>query len=150
MTINYIEKGSAMHQAIDAAGHWVRQVNQVWQSSDDAVVQAIIDAFSGADAVVPVVAAIKAKAREVIVARYPDWKQANMTARAVELTRIMAGGVALSPAESAELAALETAWAWIKSVRAASDAHEAALMVLAEADDFDSIVGYDIGAGWPA
>lgn len=140
----------ALAEAISAAGHALRLHNNAPLADDEAAVQAIIDAFSGTDAVVPVVAAVKAKARDVIVARYPDWKQANMTARAVELTRIMAGGGALSPTESAELAALETAWAWIKSVRAASDAHEVALMELAQADDFAGIVGYDIAAGWPA
>lgn len=152
MTIDL--KGKAVSPAladmIAAAGHSLRLHDNVPVADDEAAVQAIIDGFSGADAAVPVLALIKTRAREVIVARYPDWKQANMTARAVELTRVMAGGRELSPSESAELAALETAWAWIKSVRTASDTHEAALMALAAEDDFAGVVGYDSGAGWPA
>jgi hypothetical protein len=45
MTINYIEKGVGLHAAVRAAGHWLRDENGVWTSSDDAVVQAIIDAY---------------------------------------------------------------------------------------------------------
>ena len=43
--INYIEKGIWMHKAIGNAGHWLRQVNNVWESDDDPVVQVIIDDF---------------------------------------------------------------------------------------------------------
>lgn len=68
--------------------------------------------------------AIKTEARARILARYPDWKQTNMTARGVELVRIKAEGGTWSAGEATEAAALDTAWAWIKSVRAASDALE--------------------------
>lgn len=67
---------------------------------------------------------IKAAARAVILARYPAWKQANMTARAVELVEI--GPLNRSPSQDAELESLRAAWAWVKSVRAKSDAAEAA------------------------
>lgn len=43
--INYTEKGMGLHDAIRAAGHWLREENGVWVSSDDAIVQAIIDSF---------------------------------------------------------------------------------------------------------
>lgn len=45
MTINYTEKGFGLHQAIEAAGHWLREENGVWISDDDKVVQAIIDGY---------------------------------------------------------------------------------------------------------
>ncbi len=45
MTISYTEKGAALHEAIRAAGHYLRQENGVWISSNDAAVQAIIDNF---------------------------------------------------------------------------------------------------------
>lgn len=45
MAINYIEKGSALHAAIGAAGHRLWQENGVWKSTNDTAVQAIIDAF---------------------------------------------------------------------------------------------------------
>ncbi len=47
MAINYTEKGSGLHIAITAAGHWLRQVDDgVWISSNDVAVQAIIDAYN--------------------------------------------------------------------------------------------------------
>lgn len=45
MSINYIEKGSGLHAAISAAGHRLVQADGEWVSSDDAAVQAIIDAY---------------------------------------------------------------------------------------------------------
>ncbi len=48
--ITYTEKGIGLHEAIRAAGHWLRQENQVWVSSNDTAVQAIIDAYALADA----------------------------------------------------------------------------------------------------
>jgi hypothetical protein len=46
MTISYIEKGTGLHAAISAAGHWLEQRDGVWISSNDAAVQAIIDVYN--------------------------------------------------------------------------------------------------------
>lgn len=70
---------------------------------------------------------IKTDAGAKITKAYPMWKQANMTARGVELTRVKAEGVAWSTAEQAEADALDAAWSWVKSIRAASDTAEAAV-----------------------
>jgi hypothetical protein len=43
--INYVEKGNGLHIAIGEAGYNLRDVNGVWQSSDDVAVQAIIDGY---------------------------------------------------------------------------------------------------------
>lgn len=43
--IQYTEKGYGLHAAIRAAGHWLREENAAWVSSDDEAVQAIIDSF---------------------------------------------------------------------------------------------------------
>lgn len=43
--ITYIEKGHGLHAAITSAGHWLVQVDGVWQSSDDIAVQQIIDTY---------------------------------------------------------------------------------------------------------
>jgi hypothetical protein len=43
--ITYTEKGSGLHDAIRKAGHWLREENGVWLSSNDADVQAIIDGY---------------------------------------------------------------------------------------------------------
>ncbi len=43
--IVYTEKGFGLHEAITAAGHYLQQTDDGWISSDDVVVQAIIDAY---------------------------------------------------------------------------------------------------------
>jgi Concanavalin A-like lectin/glucanases superfamily/Pectinesterase len=43
--INYTEKGYGMHQAVEAAGYILYQLDGVWYSDDDVAVQAIIDAY---------------------------------------------------------------------------------------------------------
>lgn len=45
MAIQYIEKGIGLHDAINAAGFSLWEENGQWLSSDDAAVQAIIDAY---------------------------------------------------------------------------------------------------------
>lgn len=67
-------------------------------------------------------AMIKFEAGRRILERYPQWRQTNMLARSIELTR---KAQTLTPEEQAEAVSLESSWAWIKSVRQASDAIEA-------------------------
>lgn len=88
---------------------------------------------------------IKIAARALILARYPDWKQANMTARAVELTLKRAGGEQWSDAEATEAAGLQAAWDWIKAVRAHSDVLEQAVAALR---DNEAVLAFE-PAGWP-
>jgi|GEM_PF-3782190 len=90
---------------------------------------------------------IKIRAREIILDRFPDWKQANMTARAVELVDKKHTNALLSAEEEAEEAELYGAWGWIKAVRARSDDLEAAYAA-------DKDVNLEAGAidgagGWP-
>jgi hypothetical protein len=68
--------------------------------------------------------AVKDEARRRILARYPDWRQANMTARGVELVHAKTRKE-WTPEEQAEADALQAAWDWVKAVRAASDVIEA-------------------------
>lgn len=84
---------------------------------------------------------VKAEARRRILARFPEWKQANMTARGVELTLVLASGGQWSQQEQAEAAALQEACDWIKQVRAASDVLEAMSPIPAD---------YATDARWPA
>lgn len=67
-------------------------------------------------------AAVKKAARNRILSRYPEWRQANMTARGVELLHL--GEANWTAAEKQEGDALRAAWSWIKAVRMASDALE--------------------------
>jgi hypothetical protein len=85
---------------------------------------------------------IKLIARSTIMRLFPDWKQVNMTARSVELTRAGIAGN-LTAGEQAEEAAIQAAWNWVKSVRAHSGTMEAAYEA---AEDKQ---GFDYMAGWP-
>ena len=67
---------------------------------------------------------VRAEAGRRILSRFAGWQQRNMTARGVEL--LLIGPANWGTAEQQEAAALQAAWDWIKSVRAASDAMEAA------------------------
>lgn len=147
--INYLEKGHGLHEAIAAAGHRLVQRDGVWIADDEAAVQAIIDAYPASSTAAPVIVEIKTRAREIILGLYPDWKQANMTARSVELTEKLASGVALTAGEQVELDAMKGVWAWIKTIRQASDEREAAINALVAASDFAGILAYDWRTGWP-
>ena len=67
-----------------------------------------------------IIAQIKQATREHILMPLPEWRQANATARALQITRIESARSLTEP-EQAELAALEAAWAWVVAVRLASD-----------------------------
>ena len=67
---------------------------------------------------------VRAEARRRILAAFPEWKQANMTARATELVSIELREGSLTAGQEAERDAIETAWTWIKSVREASNVLE--------------------------
>lgn len=92
------------------------------------------------------VAKIKLRARFHILARFPEWKQANMTARGVELINLRALNGAWTAEEAAEAVALQADWDWIKAVRAYSDALEAQVP---PADDPEALAAFDVSAGWP-
>ena len=69
------------------------------------------------------VARVKAEAGRRILAMCPQWKQANLTARMVEL---MPGRIAgtLTQGEQSEIAGAEAIWAHIKAIRAHSNTLE--------------------------
>lgn len=72
------------------------------------------------------VAAIKAKAREIILARLPEHKQRNYLVRKAELQDILISSGKLSESEQAEWDFFTAEWAWVKAVRATSNAAELA------------------------
>ena len=69
---------------------------------------------------------VKHEARRRILALCPEWKQANLTARAAELA--IKGPGNWTEAETAEHAAGQAIWDQIKALRAASNAAEAAIL----------------------
>lgn len=84
--------------------------------------------------------AIKDEARRRILARFPEWKQQNMTARGVELQEQWRTNGAWTAQELADSEALKAAWAWIGAVRARSG----------EIEVMDPIpVDFDSDARWP-
>lgn len=80
---------------------------------------------------------VRAEAGRRITARYPQWKQANMTAAAV-------AALAAGHPIPADIAA---AWSWIQAVREESNRLENAI---AESNDPASITAMIAGAQWPA
>ena len=70
------------------------------------------------------VAAVRNESGRRIYTPFPQWRQANYTARAVELVKTQVMGGLLTEQETAELAQLQAAWDWIKAVREASNALE--------------------------
>lgn len=82
--------------------------------------------------------AIKTAARQIILSRYPEWRQANLTARAVEL-------VSLNETSGPEWQQMQAIWGWIKAVRARSDLLEADVAACTTVEAVEGIV---IG-GWP-
>lgn len=85
---------------------------------------------------------VKNYAGELILARYPDWKQRNMTMRVLTLQNTSP----LTDDEQAELASISVAWDWIEAVRAESDALEQQLHDMGVA----AALAYDIRShAWP-
>ncbi|MFD3263324.1 hypothetical protein [Phenylobacterium ferrooxidans] len=88
------------------------------------------------------VAQVKAQAAGRILALYPEWKQRNLTARAVVLLRI-AQDRAWTPQEAQESADLEAAWAAVDAIRTRSNEIEAQIPAGAAA-----IAAFDVLQGW--
>jgi nitrous oxide reductase accessory protein NosL len=65
------------------------------------------------------IARINRRAGEIITTQLPQWKQANLTARAIELQSI--GAANWSVPEAQEWQDTTTIWDWIKSIRAQSN-----------------------------
>jgi hypothetical protein len=92
------------------------------------------------------VSEIKDAASNIILERFPSYKQANMTARSVELQDIWRLSGVWTAEEQVEADAIKAAWAWVKAVRAHSNALEAEVMALSTAD---AVANWPM-SGWPA
>lgn len=71
-------------------------------------------------------AEVKARAHADIIGRYPDWKQRNMLAVAIEELVLQLQGEGLT-IDVTKVQPVVDAWQWIQARRAQSDAEEAAL-----------------------
>ena len=109
--------------------------------------QAEIDALPAPPipTVTEIIIKTKAEAQRRILAVIPQWKQANLTARGVELnTKVISGGV-LTTAEQAELTAGFALWSKAKAIRTASDLIEQDIAASINLATFDVVNS----ARWP-
>lgn len=82
---------------------------------------------------------VKMKARLVILSVFPEWKQTNMTARAIEL-------LSNGDLEGPEWGHFRVIWDWIKSVRSYSDSIEQSIMNCTTEEQVKAI---EFDTGWP-
>lgn len=92
MAIRYTEKGLGMWKQIEAAGHWLRQNNRVWEVSDEAAVQAIIDAYPLSETIAEKQLEIEQFANQVRVRKLgePSPEQAMWAIKADQAERFLA------------------------------------------------------------
>lgn len=163
--IAYIEKGQGLHKAIAQAGHWLRQVDRVWQASDDAAVQAIIDAYTLAQAKAERMreSLVIAKGlRDAVVADISSGEMASWSIKREEaLAYAASGNPADAPLLSAEAQArgipLDAMLAKVSANTGRFQAAEAAIGgadgrhrdAIAALSTFEEIAAYDLTAGWP-
>lgn len=166
MSINYIEKGQGLHAAIAAAGHWLRQVDRVWQSSDDASVQAIIDAYTLDQAKAERMREslmIAKRMRDAVVADISSGEMASWHIKRAEAQAYAtSGNAADAPLLLAEAQARGiTLDAMLAKVSANAQRFQAAEAAIGGADGrhrdaisalstFAEVAAYDLTAGWPA
>jgi hypothetical protein len=103
--INYTEKGIGLHEVIRAAGHVLKQVNGAWVSSNDAAVQAIIDAYIEADAAAAVGDDIDAYARTLRARILKDVDPSEMAAWATKYAEAKALQASGKPSDAPNLVA---------------------------------------------
>lgn len=166
MSIQYTERGPGLHTAIAAAGHSLRQVDGVWVSSDDAAVQAIIDAYPLGACQAEIVAAIDAHAaalRDQVVAGISPAEMASWGIKRAEAQAYHASG---NP-DDAPMLGIEAAARGV-TLQAVVDrvlAKATALSQLEAAiagtagrhadavracETFEATLAYDWTTGWPA
>jgi len=150
--INYDgSKSSRLTDAIHRAGHSFRQMSTgEFVASDDAAVQAIIDAFDPVAAALPdKVTAVKAEAQRRIYLVLPAHMQTNLMAQGLQNTLTYGPDSATWPADQQALKVYTDArWLRIKALREASNAIEAKLNAIT---DWQVLEAYDAttDADWP-
>ena len=163
--IQYTEKGAGLHERIARAGHSLRQQDGQWIASDTAAVQAIIDAYSVADAAAYRSAEVEriAKAkRDQVIAGVSPGEMASWPIKLAEAaTYAQSGNAADAPLLSVEAQARGVTLAELVSkvdgaaqtfagleamIAGTSGRHRDALRAMT---DFDAVASYDIMTGWP-
>lgn len=163
--IIYQEKGPGLHEAVSLAGHWLREENGVWVSSDDAVVQAIIDGYTLVQARAKKCVEITAFAKSIrdrVVASVSAGEMASWSIKATEAARFNVDPTSPCPMLSLEAQARGITLADLvgkvngntqrfsqaEAIIGGNDGrHRDAVMSLG---DFGAIANYDYSTGWPA
>ncbi len=162
MAIIYTEKGPGLHAAIRKAGHWLRDENGVFVSSDDAAVQSIIDTYD------PLPEAKSAKWRKVQAERdrrkFAGYMAAGNRFHSDPDSRTQQLGLFIMGANVPPIqwrtldgnyvtmtqqlaAAIFTATATGDTlIFSAGETHRAAIVALT---DLSAIESYDFSGGWP-
>lgn len=165
MTIIYTEKGHGLHAAIAAAGYSLRQENGEFTSDNDAVVQAIIHAYTLADAQGYKCDQVSAHAkalRDRVIRSISAGEMASWPIKLAEAAKyLQTTDPADAPMLSAEatargipLAALvakvdgnATTFAGLEALIGGTDGkHRDAIKALTT---FDDVAAYDFSTGWP-
>lgn len=154
-----------LHDKIRAAGHWLAEVDGVWQADDAEAVQAIIDAFDVAALANARAAKIEALAtakRNTVVAPYSPGEMASWPIKRAEALAYQASGNSadapnLSVEASARGMALSTLagkvlqdaarFAGIEAaIAGTSGRHRDAIKAMTT---HEQIMAYDYSTGWP-
>jgi hypothetical protein len=163
--IDYIEKGAGLHEAIRQAGHWLRQENGEWVSSNDELVQLIINDYSLVQARARKCAEVTAHAkvlRDKVVSTISPGEMASWSLKALEATKFSASGNAADcPMLSLEAQARNIPLADLVAkvhgntqrfsmaeamIGGTDGRHRDTITAL---DDFEAINNYDFSSGWP-
>lgn len=78
MSINYTEKGLGQHQAVADAGHTLWNEDGIWYSSNDAVVQPLLDAYGLPQVVAEIQNQIAAFANTLFIQAAQDYTAQEM------------------------------------------------------------------------
>ena len=164
-TINYIERGSGLHEAVRAAGHTLSQINGQWTADDAAAVQALIDGYTLAQAVAHRQAeclAIAKRLRDRAVAGISAGEMAGWPIKLAEARAYAADPAnAQTPMLAAEAAARGVTVADLVGKVGCNSARFAALEAaiggadgrhrdaLSKLSSFEAVADYDLTAGWP-
>lgn len=164
MTIQYDEKGAALHGAIHAAGHSLCELDGEWVSSNDVAVQAIIDGYTldqCKTAKQAEVLAVAKQLRDKAVSAISAGEMASWPIKLSEAASFAAGGTN-TPMLSAEATIRGITVAEIVAKVGGNSANFAALEAQIGGNDgrhrdaikaletFEAVNTYDYSTGWPA
>lgn len=164
--INYAEKGRGLFRAIETAGHYLYQRDNVWIASDDVAVQSIIDAYPLSSYQAEIRAAIDAYASDIRAQATAGVSPAEMSGWALKVAEARAYQQTGNPLDAAPLLTIEASIRGIQlsdivtrvlqnaqslatleaTIAGVSGKHKDAVKSCAS---FAEVALYDWRAGWP-